>query len=110
MTERYGIWMTDTQRWFGFGVGFEYHPICWSREEAEAHCAKVHASCEARKIDAANVLDGLPYPEGAKKFATVRKAEDGTLIVAFNEGSIRANFEVGHLLFREGHSPELVPE
>ena len=109
MTERYGIWMTDTHRWFGFGIGFEFHPICWSQEEAEAHCAKVHVPCEARKIDDSNVLDGLPYPKGAEKFATVSRNEDGTLTVAFDEASIMANFEYGSLLFREGHPPEFVP-
>ena len=109
MTDRYGIWMKDTQCWAGLGFGFEFAPFCLAREAAEAHCAQT-PGVEAREINEVNVLTGLPYPPGTEKFASVHRSDDGTLTVAFDESAIRAHFEVGSMVFSDGQTPRFEPD
>ena len=81
MKKTFGLWEKKAQAWFGVGTGPRFTPFQHAtREEAESFCGQTY---EARELNEVNLIEGLPYPDAAKKTAKVVD-ESGVLVAVMS--------------------------
>jgi hypothetical protein len=92
----YGLWIKRYSAWAGLGLGPKFHPFQGSAPE-DVLGAGASNDVEVRPFTPEALIDGLPYPDAAKRGARV-VVEDGVYAVEMSPSLPWETADAGRIL------------